>query len=319
MSAESQPIDHLAPMGLAMTKLISISSTIMNVLLNCLRLAVILLPLATLGGCAFLQPVTETVVHAVVTQFPGSFDKLEARLRCWEHTSEVHGQKTEAERTEALNQEVDDYRALVEASLVYRAETVRLIERLRSSIEMRQPFSGEDLLELNEGLAEHLDLRKRLYQVAEAHECWLNPKGLVAEMTPAQRLKGIMISLSAALVLYDNYLFAISLYQEEPRLRLLLNNKDVGYEIDYGELNRISLSFASEGNPQPGASRHRLLRGGDRGTPPPACGRPAPAVPRSGHHPEPVLQHDEEFLAPWATWGTRSISTFRSPSSPWFV
>jgi hypothetical protein len=246
MSAESQPIDHLAPMGLAMTKLISISSTIMNVLLNYLRLALILLPLATLGGCAFLQPVTETVVHAVVTQFPGSFDKLEARLRCWEHTSEVHGQKTEAERTEALNQEVDDYRALVEASLVYRAETVRLIERLRSSIEMRQPFSGEDLLELNEGLAEHLDLRKRLYQVAEAHECWLNPKGLVAEMTPTQRLKGIMISLSAALVLYDNYLFAISLYQEEPRLRLLLNNKDVGYEIDYGELNRISLSFASE-------------------------------------------------------------------------
>jgi hypothetical protein len=214
--------------------------------MNVFRLAAVLLPVAMLGGCAFMQPVTETVVRAVVTQFPGSFDLLEARLRCWEHAGQVHGQKTEAERTEALNREIDGYRPMVEASLVYRAETVRLIERLQSALDRRQPLPGKDLVELNAGLAEHLKLRERLYQVGEAHECWLDTKPPVKDLTPAQRLKGIMISLSAALVLYDNYLLAISLYQEEPRLRLLLNNKDVGYDIDYGELNRMSLSFASE-------------------------------------------------------------------------
>ena len=215
--------------------------------MNVLRLAAVLLPIAMLGGCAFMQPVTETAVRAVVTQFPGSFDRLEARLRCWEHAAQVHGQETEAERNEALNREIDDYRPMVEESLIYRAETVRLIERLQSALDRREPLRGKDLVELNAGLAEHLKLRKRLYQVAEAHECWLDAKQPVKDLTPAQRLKGIMISLSAALVLYDNYLLAISLYQEEPRLRLLLNNKDVGYDIDdYGELNRMSLSFASE-------------------------------------------------------------------------
>lgn len=36
---------------------------------------------------------------------------------------------------------------------------------------------------------------------------------------------------------------------------MLLNNKDVGYGIDYGELNRVALSFASEEN------RRRVRRG----------------------------------------------------------
>lgn len=70
----------------------------------------------------------------------------------------------------------------------------------------------------------------------------------------AARLKGIMISLSAALVLYDNYLLAISLYQEEPRL--LLNNKDAGYGIDYGELNRVRFARPGRGPCDRKAHRH---------------------------------------------------------------
>lgn len=206
----------------------------------------LLLTSAALGGCAFLQPVTETVAKTVVMQFPGSFEELEARVQCWEHTREMHAQATEAERTAALDREIDAYRELVAASLNYRAETVQLVARLRSLLDERRPLPGRDLVELNEGLAEHLALRQRLYEVAQSHECWLDPRGPVAAMTPVQRLKGVMLSLSAAMVLYDNYLLAISLYQEDPRLRLLLNNKDVGYDIDYGELNRMALSFASE-------------------------------------------------------------------------
>jgi len=206
----------------------------------------LLLPSAALGGCAFLQPVTETVAKTVVMAFPGSFERLEARVQCWEHAEQVHAQATEAERTAALDREVDAYRELVAASLSYRAETVQLVGRLRSLTDERSPLPGRDQVELNAGLAEHLALRQRLYEVAQSHECWLDPRGPVAAMTPVQRLKGVMLSLSAAMVLYDNYLLAISLYQEDPWLRPLLNNKDVGYGIDYGELNRMALSFASE-------------------------------------------------------------------------
>jgi len=224
--------------------------------INRSRLAVALFSLAMMAGCSFTQPVVETAARAVVTQLPGSFDKMEARRYCWEHATEIHGQPTPEARTEALNREVEAYQAMVEAALVYRAETVQLIDRLKATMDRREPIPGKDLTALNAGLAEHLVLRKQLYRMAEAHECWLDAKGPAAHMTPEQRLQGIMISLSAALVLYDNYLLAISLYQEEPRLRLLLNNKDVGYGIvDYGEVNRVAMSFASE------ESRSRVRRG----------------------------------------------------------
>lgn len=217
--------------------------------------AALLLSLAMLAGCSVTQPVAETTARAVVTQLPGSFDQMDARRACREHAAAVHGQASEAARTAALDREIEDYQIMVEASLVYRAETLQLVERIKATMERREPIAGSDLAELNAGLAEHLALRKDLYRIAEAHECWLDANGPAGDMTPAQRLKGIMISLSAALVLYDNYLLAMSLYQEEPRLRMLLNNKDVGYGIDYGELNRVSMAFASE------EIRNRVRRG----------------------------------------------------------
>ncbi len=47
----------------------------------------IALPLlfAMLGGCGFLQPVTETVATTAVMQIPGSFEQLETRVHCLEH------------------------------------------------------------------------------------------------------------------------------------------------------------------------------------------------------------------------------------------
>lgn len=208
-----------------------------------------------LGGCSVTQPVAETTTRAVVTQLPGSFGQLAARRDCREHAASLHGQETAPARTAALDREVEDYQAMVEASLVYRAETLQRVERLKAMLDRKAPIPGGDLTALNAGLAEHLALRGQLFRVAEAHECWLDANGPAAQMSPAQRLEGVMISLSAALVLYDNYLLAVSLYQEEPRLRLLLNNQDAGYGIDYGELNRVAMSFASEEN------RNRVRRG----------------------------------------------------------
>lgn len=218
------------------------------------RLAAGLMCLA-LAACSVTQPLVETTGRTVAAPLAGSVDRMTALRDCREHMAKAHKQDGEAARTAALDREVEDYQALVEASLGYRIETRRLIERLKATLDRGEAIPGKDLSELNAGLAEHLALRRKLFRVADAHECWLDANGPAAGLTPAQRLEGVMISLSAALVLYDNYLLAISLYQEEPRLRMLLNNKDVGYGIDYGEVNRVALSFASEDN------RSRVRRG----------------------------------------------------------
>ena len=60
---------------------------------------------------------------------------------------------------------------MVQEALVYRAETARLIDSVKATMDRRETIPGKDLTELNEGLAKHLALRKQLFQVAEAHEC----------------------------------------------------------------------------------------------------------------------------------------------------
>jgi len=52
-----------------------------------------------------------------------------------------------------------------------------------------------------------------------------------------------MHSLSAALVLYDNYLFSISLFEKNTKLKRLLNDADKGYQINKGSLTQISLHY----------------------------------------------------------------------------
>jgi hypothetical protein len=167
---------------------------------------------------------------------------------CRSHLTSAHGATPEAFR-ESLAEEVRRFQPLVEKSLVYRAETIKVAGRLKERIRRGKPLSGEDLDILNSGAAAHLRLREKLYEVAEAHECWLDAGGPAgALLTPEDRLKGVMLSLSAALTLYDNYLLAISLYEEDTKLRRFLNHRDTGYGIGRAELAKVTAQYASVEN-----------------------------------------------------------------------
>lgn len=163
---------------------------------------------------------------------------------CEDHWRQTHAAIPEP--TRALKDEFIHYQQLVEQALVYRARTIEWGKRLK---DQSGPLSGADLQLLNEGMAAHLILREQLMRVAEGHECWLNPPAAMDNaLTSRQRLEGIMLSLSAALVLYDNYLLSISLFEEDARLRQVLNDSDSGYGIDPEILTRITLSYNSVHN-----------------------------------------------------------------------
>lgn len=159
---------------------------------------------------------------------------------CESHLQQVHGVASEAEQ--ALAREFEEYGQLVEQALVYRSNTIAEGLRLKS---LPSPLSGADLQLLNEGMVLHLQLREKLLRMAESHECWLDPATAESLLTPRQRLEGVMLSLSAALVLYDNYLLAITLFDEDARLRRVLNDSDSGYGIGREILTSISLSYNS--------------------------------------------------------------------------
>ena len=175
---------------------------------------------------------------------------------CRNHFTRLHS-GTADEVKKNVDEEFSDYLSLVEKSIAYRTESIRVASRLKEKIGRNQPLSGADLDLLNKGTLAHLSVRKELYAVAEAHECWVDEgdeKIAASKIDRASRLKGLMLSLSAALVLYDNYLLAISVFDEDDKLRRLLNDRDSGYDIGAAELAKISLSYNSAYN------RHKVRR-----------------------------------------------------------
>jgi hypothetical protein len=59
-----------------------------------------------------------------------------------------------------------------------------------------------------------------------------------------------MLSLSSAVLLYDNYLLSVSLFEGDSKLRRLLNEKDPGYAVKSAALAKITLSYNSITNRQ---------------------------------------------------------------------
>jgi len=166
---------------------------------------------------------------------------------CWQHTEARHPVGNKSVNTQ-LNAEISRFQLLVEQALTYRAETIKIANTLKRKIENDQPLSGADLDYMNQGMLAHLELRKQLFDVAFAHECWINAshKQLAHwHIDKRAQLKGVMLSLAAALTLYDNYLLAISIYEQDAKLRRFLDESDTGYHIKPEQLLKVTESYNS--------------------------------------------------------------------------
>lgn len=174
-------------------------------------------------------------------------ERLGIREECGRHRAEFHGGAPD-EQQRAQTREVLAYQGLVEEALTMRARSIRLLDELREKIAHRQALSGRDLQRLNQGAAAMLEQRAALYRISLVHECWLDEPVPDDPQAARRQATGIAMSLSAALVLYDNYLAVISLYRSDPALRQHLNRADSAFALRGGELNRIAASFASPEN-----------------------------------------------------------------------
>jgi len=152
--------------------------------------------------------------------------------------------------------QLDRLQRLVAASLTIRARTLGVLAEARARPEA--PLSGSNLQILKAGTGMYLDLRADLYRLAEAYEPLLDasPEQLVAQgLSPAMRLKAVMLSLGAALTLYDNYMVAIVLLNDDNRLRRLLNDPDSGFGVPADKLTEVTLAVNSV------SKRHRIRQG----------------------------------------------------------
>jgi len=179
----------------------------------------------------------------------------ESSIACAGHRAEQRRAPSPEDQGTALREEIRAYQRLAEETLSKRAAAIDLYHELRAKLDKHEPFSGEDLLRLNQGATAMLEQREALLKISHKHECWLDDAIPADPELARVRSAGIAMSLSAALLLYDNYLSAISLYRSDISLRRHLNRDDKSFDIREGELNRIALSFASPTN------RFRVRRG----------------------------------------------------------
>ncbi|MFZ2267440.1 MAG: YiiX/YebB-like N1pC/P60 family cysteine hydrolase [Azonexus sp.] len=145
----------------------------------------------------------------------------------------------------AMERKIAAYQVLSEEVLSQRARAIDFLELLKARDARGEPLSGTSLKRLNQGAAALLNQRQALLTAVAAHECWLDNPVPADPAAARVQATGIALSLSAALMLYDNYLSVVGLYRANPFLRQHLNSRDSGFAIPRGELNRISISFNS--------------------------------------------------------------------------
>ncbi|MDB9960459.1 YiiX/YebB-like N1pC/P60 family cysteine hydrolase [Oceanihabitans sp.] len=154
-----------------------------------------------------------------------------------------------------FQEELEKLQLLVETSLISRSEMLQVSNRLKTNRD--EPIKSADLLVLKKGSEHYLDIRADLFSMANAYECGIDVDDKTLEkhkIDKRLRLKGIMLSLGAALTLYDNYFFGVVLFEQDNRLRKIINDPDMGFGLVANKLEEVTLNANSI------ETRHRIRR-----------------------------------------------------------
>lgn len=154
-----------------------------------------------------------------------------------------------------FQQEFEKLQMLVEYSLVARSEMLEVANRLQQNKDA--PFASRDLVILKSGTEAYLEIREDLYSIANAYECAADASDATLKkynIDPKLRLKGHMLSLGAALTLFDNYMLGTVLFEKDKRLRKVINDPDMGFGLVSNKLTEMTLAVNSIEN------RHRIRR-----------------------------------------------------------
>ncbi len=145
-----------------------------------------------------------------------------------------------------VDYEIETFQILVEQSLTVRAQMMVIANEISSTPD--QPISSKHLEFLKENTQRCLTLRDQLYVVTNRYACALDATAadLAREQIPEViRTKAVMLSVAAALTLYDNYMMGALTFENDKRLRRILNDPDKGFGISPNELLEITMAANS--------------------------------------------------------------------------
>lgn len=184
------------------------------------------------------------IMILTVGYFAKKATKKQQKEMCWTHIqSQIN---TVNDLDSLVDFEIAEFQILVEQSLMIRAEMLKIANEINEHPD--EPIASKNLEFLKENTQLCLDLRDDLYAVVNRYECALDATSeeLEREQIPEIiRTKAVMLSVAAALTLYDNYLMGALLFENDKRLRRLLNDPDKGFGVSANELLEITLAANS--------------------------------------------------------------------------
>ncbi|MCB0390125.1 MAG: hypothetical protein KDD58_02485 [Bdellovibrionales bacterium] len=168
------------------------------------------------------------------------------------------------DRENEFNSDFENFQLFVEEALTWRASALKQIAKLKYKIETSDPLSSSDISYLHDGGQLYLSLRESLLKLAHKHRGFIDKeydfKWSPGAKTVLQKnniiidpldkkgdllVKQFKLSLSSALVLYDNFLLAIWPYHQNTKLRELINHDNQNV---INGLNEVTKNYLSEEN-----------------------------------------------------------------------
>lgn len=161
---------------------------------------------------------------------------------------------------EKLRLEISNFQELVEESLVWRAKAIEYAEHNKDKFK-NENLSHEDMLTLYESMKNYLALREKISELAHRYEKvadvgieiqYRPDEGTSTELLTEEDktiikidpndskgrdfLIKMKISLSAALVLYDNYMIGIYPYYQNKKTRKMINQDIPDFEFKFDKI-----------------------------------------------------------------------------------
>jgi hypothetical protein len=149
---------------------------------------------------------------------------------------------------EALHARVLEFQTLVESNHAVRENILREANRLERAFAAQRTLSPADLKLVSEGAGKYLRLRDDFFRLVNRYDHLFDytEEELIAhQVDPRVRLVAVMVSVGAALTLYDNYLTTVVRFEESAALRRYINDGDSATGMNRKALEEIGQSARS--------------------------------------------------------------------------
>lgn len=138
-----------------------------------------------------------------------------------------------AQETTSFKQDLAVVKKTLLEVIDFRLKAESFAHKLEDKINSGVPINGRELQEIHESVMTRVAVTDFLMTYIDKYRPYLNKS---AALTEEEKIKGVMLALSLGLILSDNYLEAIELFQKNGKLRKIVNEKNISYQKTSNEL-----------------------------------------------------------------------------------